>query len=46
MSSPLNRLANALVHGVYIMQNMREALDLAVAENETFGAALSRDSGS
>jgi DNA-binding NtrC family response regulator len=37
----LNRLVNALVHGVYVTQNMREALDLAVAENETFDLLLS-----
>ena len=37
----LNRLVNALVHGLYVTQNMREALDLAVAENETFDLLLS-----
>ena len=37
----LNKLVNTLGHRAHITQNVREALDLAVSENEAFDLLLS-----
>jgi len=37
----LNRLVNGLGHRTHITQNIREALDLAIAGNQTFDLLLS-----
>jgi len=37
----LNKLVNTLGHRAHITQNLREALDLAVSENEAFDLLLS-----